>query len=273
VGRGDQVGRGAVPPLVGDGLVGVRLKGLAALGPFFAVEAHEPERQPASGWRALSDVVDDRGLLQARVDAVRAYLAFDRPADAVELRVAGSIAHLGLTARLLSPMLALAALFDVDHPVRLSDVRCRDELGGAFPLSLPRTLLDAAPAPHADWSDWAAALVDGPLAQVSEALADVVRSERIRSGNVASAVNGAVAVLAAAAPGGAASSRARALLDHPALRRASSGQVGTAGFRRCSCCLLYRATPGGSEGPEHGRDRATARALQLCGDCVLVKRD
>jgi ferric iron reductase protein FhuF len=103
-------------------------------------------------------------------------------------------------------------------------------------------------------------LVDGPLRSVVQAVSTMSLSPRVVWGNVASAVNGAASALAAAAPDHAHQGRSLAilLLRHPALRQTSSGEPGTVGFRRRSCCLIYRAAP--------DADGA------VCGDCVLVGR-
>ncbi|SEF13432.1 FhuF 2Fe-2S C-terminal domain-containing protein [Streptomyces sp. 2112.3] len=117
---------------------------VAALGPFFAFETHPATSELASPWRPLSEVArEDSGVLRERVTAVRASLAArsGRPAEAVELRVAASVAHLGLVARVLSPMLGLTALHGLrlpSPPPTLDDLRWHSGLGGAFALSLPR---------------------------------------------------------------------------------------------------------------------------------------
>jgi len=75
--------------------------------------------------------------LAGRVDRVRAALvqASHRPVADIEQRVAASMTQLGLTARLLSPVLAVACTTGVVLDVQLHDLRWQDELGGAFPLS------------------------------------------------------------------------------------------------------------------------------------------
>jgi ferric iron reductase protein FhuF len=82
-------------------------------------------------------------------------------------------------------------------------------------------------------------------------------SRRVLLGNVASAVNGAASIIAAARADLAADAAAagEALLSDPPLTAACTGTPG-AGFRRRSCCLIYRiAADGGAA---------------LCGDCVLL---
>jgi ferric iron reductase protein FhuF len=83
-------------------------------------------------------------------------------------------------------------------------------------------------------------------------------SARILWGNAASAVHGAATVLAANRPDRAAPARqlAALLLARPPLRGTGTWTA-DGGFRRRSCCLIYRA----AAAPE-----------AICGDCVL-RRD
>jgi hypothetical protein len=266
--------------MTGRGPGADRLDQLAALGPFFTVGVHDPRVPPDTGWRPLSDIVDVPDLLWARVRHAQAVLAAGagRPAAEIEVRVAASVVHLGLTARLLSPLLALAALAGVDQVPSLAVVLWQDVPGGAFPLSLPRPLLDALPKEAPDptsapaWRRWSADLVDGPLTCLSGAIAAMTPSAHTRSGNIASAVHGAVTVLTSAVPDRVPASRAQRarqlgllLLDQSALRTAGTGEPGTPGFRRRNCCLIYRA--GGTAADTAGA--ASSRARPLCGDCVL----
>jgi FhuF 2Fe-2S C-terminal domain len=237
-------------------------------GPYFAVDRHDPAVAPDAGWHPLSELLDRPAVLRSRVEAARARLAAGGgvPADAVELRVAASVVHLGVAARVVSPLLALAAVSGVDRVPAPADVRWRDLLGGAFPLSLPATLLDRPPAAAPDWCRWADGVTDG-LAALGEAFAALTPSPHVRRGNVASAVHGAVSVLTAAPAGdlGAAErARARALgrllLDRSPLRAAATGEPGRPAFRRRSCCLYYRI----------GRPAGPATDRAVCGDCVLA---
>ena len=78
-------------------------------------------------------------LLAERAAGVRAYLAAagGQPPEAVEPRVAASVAHLGLAARLVSPALAAAVLHGRPLGCDLGAVRWQPALGGPVPLSLP----------------------------------------------------------------------------------------------------------------------------------------
>ncbi|MFC1410109.1 hypothetical protein ACEZCY_12640 [Streptacidiphilus sp. N1-12] len=244
---------------------------VAALGPFFAFETYPPQEPPAEPWRPMAELVQEPAVLRHRAEAVRAYLAAGggRSPEELELRIGASVAQLGLVARLLSPALGFAALYGRPLAVGLDALRWQPVLGGGFPLALPQQALQAALAgPETDPESTArllgAGLLDGPVRALVEAAAGLSVSRQVLWGNVASAVNGAAAALAATAPGPVAE-RARvlaaALQRQPALRGASTGPGAGRGFRRRSCCLIYRAAPA-----------AAARSARsgLCGDCVLA---
>jgi ferric iron reductase protein FhuF len=231
---------------------------IAALGPFFAVHTHPPGTEPSGPWQPMS-----RPLLQARVSAVGEWLAAagGQPPDAVEPRVAASVAHLGLAARLVSPALAAAVLHGRLLAPRLADLRWQPVLGGPVPVSLPHDALDgspADPAPDRLADLLGSRLLDGALRELADAMEPFSVSPHILRGNTASAVNGAVTMLTAARPDLTARTRTitARLLDRAPLRDASTTTPDGA-FRRRSCCLIYRAAPGGKGA--------------LCGDCVLSR--
>lgn len=219
----------------------------AALGPFAAFETHPADSELVLPWRALSEVTrEGNGVLRERITAVRGALAArgGRPAEAVEERVAASVAHLGLVARVLSPMLGLAALHALPaRPPGLDELRWHSGLGGAFALSLPRETVaavamsgsgsgsgsvvnhgtDPDAEAGADARAGAAAMdamLDGPIRELNDAVAAFSVSPRVLWGNVASAVNGAATGIAAAAPALARPARTAALLllHRPRLR-------------------------------------------------------
>lgn len=246
---------------------------VSALGPFFAFETHAPGSAVRRPWRPMGELVASPEVLAGRVEGVRVQLAAraGQPAEAVQLRVAASVAQLGLVARLVSPALAAAALYGRVLPVGLGGARWQPLPGGLFPLSLPAPSgpPDAPEPVTADESELArlaaelaGTLLDGPARELVRAVAALSVSPQVLWGNVASAVNGAVTVLAGS-PGAdrAQAHRARRLgallLDRPVLR-AAAGRDGDGRFRRRNCCLIYRAAPAGAGG--------------LCGDCVLALR-
>ena len=100
-----------------------------------------------------------------------------------------------------------------------------------------------------------AGLLGGPVGLVTDAIAAMSVSRTVLRGNVASAVHGAATVIGTARPGlaGRAADLSAALLASPPL--AGAGTVTAGGFRRGSCCLIYRA--------------AQPPAGAYCADCVL----
>ena len=211
---------------------------LTAWGPFFALHDHPV----GADWRRFRDIVDDPAVLAGRIAAIQAYLAGGGGSPSA--RVAGSVTHLGLVARLVSPTLGFAALTGGFPALDLADVWWQPQLGGTFPL-----------AAHFRDGGSPAAFVDGPLRTLTAAF-DV--SGKVLWGNVASAINGAATMIASTRPDLA--DRAAALADelfgtpplHDASTRRANGR-----FQRRSCCLIYQAAARPS------RDA-------VCGDCVLV---
>lgn len=174
--------------------------------------------------------------------AVRTALARNagRPVDDIASRVAASVAHLGLVARLLAPAIAAAALGH--RATAPADVRWQDRLGGSFPLSMPANALRADP------------VVD----QLTTAMANRFPvPPRVLWGNVASAANSAARLITPARPGLAAAAHdaANTILADPRVEDGCS-RAGPS-FRRRSCCLIYRLS---------GSREA------VCGDCVLTAR-
>jgi hypothetical protein len=219
-------------------------------------------------WRPLSSLLASPDYLQRRIADVRSALAADRPPDAVEFRVAASVTHLGVAARLISPVLGTAVLFGWVPRMDPAEVAWQPVLGGPLPLSLPASALagrgdqpgerqpgEEQPGEGQLASELRMSLLQGPVRALTEVTAAMSVSPIVLDGNVASAVNAAAAMIAAARPGLATRAAAvrRALLNAPELAGTWTG--GAEGFRRRSCCLIYRASP--------------AATLAVCGDCVL----
>ena len=246
------------------------LADLAALGPYFAVDVHRAAAPPQPPWQPLGELIGSPDALAARIGEVRERLAAaaGRPPASVEFRVAASIAQLGLCARLLSPALGAAAAGRA-LPVDAAQARWIPALGGPFRLSLPDTALpdtalpDTALAASGVRSSAAAGpaataeLLAGPITQIVRAVQAMAVSPRVLWGNVASAVNGAATMIAAARPDLAApaAGAAEALLGLPVLAGTYQGRPLT-NFRRRNCCLIYRLSPA---------------APTYCGDCVLTQ--
>lgn len=187
------------------------------------------------------------------VDATRAAIAASVrvPVEAIEPRVAASSFQLGVAARLLSPIVAAAL--------------CRQ----AIPILTPASLFFGAVNHTPVFSvadveiravgdiDSAAHGISALLPELFEPLNATLRSVaalslQVSTGNVVSAANGAVTVLAMTQPHVEAAGRALvgALLAGGPL--ADAGRLDNDVFTRRSCCLFYKVPGAG-----------------LCGDCVI----
>ena len=232
---------------VGDGEQALAAAG--SLGPFFAVD-----RQPAPGWTSWSELVGTPAALERRVTEVRTLLGTGPGSPDVELRVAASIVHLGLVARLVSPLFGAALVTGLLPVAGASDVLVG--LTGVNPL--PLTLRRPAAVRVGSSSDLVG-LVDRCWHRpVLAPLATTVGrryalSPRVLQGNVASAVAAALRAASAARQ----DLRPRTekwlvslLADGPLQRAGHRRPDGS--FIRRSCCLFYRVPGAGT-----------------CADCVL----
>ncbi|MFI5665137.1 (2Fe-2S)-binding protein [Streptomyces sp. NPDC051684] len=205
------------------------------LGGFFALDT-----TPTQGPRGAR--LTHAGL------AERSKAVNDRYATA-EPRIGASIAHLGLAARLWSPVLACALVHGI-VPV-MSAVEWSGE-GSTLRLPRPEGRRAADPAVLADE---VYAEVDGVLAAVESGLTIKV-APRLLAGNSASALVGSAAQLLRVSPDlrPELARLTRELLETGRLRGTGRITGPSLTFRRHSCCLFYRAPNGGK-----------------CGDCCLVR--
>lgn len=218
---------------------------LSALGPFFAIETHPHTGSPPPLWRPMSVLISEPDILAARVDQVRSALAqrVGRRPQHIDPRVAASVAHLGLAARLIAPMIGAISLGCPPLSWSPDQLWWHDQLSGAFPLSVARQL--------AAEESWPGATVEG----LTNVLYERYRVSRIVLwGNIGSAANSAAQLIAAARPDVA----AQAYRAADAVLSDSRVDEGTARagreFRRRSCCQIWRVS----------NDRSAT-----CGDCVL----
>lgn len=223
----------------------------AELGGYFPVDVHEPSHVPPAGWERVCDTLDFVGLAP-RVDFVARSLA-DRHIRHEVLprarlrRIAGSVMHQGLVARILSPYLA-AQLRGVDLSLRPEDVWWQPGvLTGPVPLSLTR---QEAPRFGRDTGT-----PDNVVAALSTEVHTLTQTPRTAlDGNVFSALATAARLLIHS---GEDAEQVGQALSH-SLNRVPHGREalapGAGGTRRSSCCLIYQA---------YGSRRF------LCGDCVL----
>ena len=218
---------------------------LTALGPFFAVETHARGESMPPQWQPMTTLMADSGALAARVEGVRSALArrAGRQPDDVEIRVAASVAHLGLISRLLAPAIGAIALGHRPVSLSLDDLWWQNTLGGPYPLSVAlgsaTQVRGRSPAVEA----------------VTVAIAESYGvSQNVLWGNIGSAANSAAQLISTARSDLAIAAHAAAdgILTDPRI----DGGALRAGplFRRRSCCLIYRI--------------ANTRTA-TCGDCIL----
>ncbi|GMA20925.1 (2Fe-2S)-binding protein [Arsenicicoccus piscis] len=223
---------------------------LEGLGPFIAARILPHGTTPGSGWEAMSVLVDP-GRVAARVEAVGAAMTATAPAGiTISRRVAASVAHLGLIARILAPVMALRALGTPADP-DLDTLWWRNELDGPPPLAITT----ANVPPNLDDDPSCTAVPRAVVVVTGAFVTHAGMSPRVAWGNVASSANSVMRVIATARPDLAAAATAAAdeVLTDPRLEGGAlhSGP----GFRRRSCCLIYQA--------------ASTRDA-ICGDCVLT---
>lgn len=238
------------------------LMAAAEIGPFFAWDElgdrPVPRPGPDGAWRPLADL-GDPGVVAERVAVARRMLAGASGLSprTVPERVAASVLSLGMFSRLLSPPLAAVALAEALPAPRRDQVWWRPAAGGPLPVAVAGIEVvatggtddDAVAAAFAD------VVVDGLVGPLLAAFRTGFRlSPKVLHGNVASALGGAVTMLAGARPDRA--DRARRVLERLLVR---DPLVGAAVVRRApwrlrrnNCCLYYRIPGGG-----------------YCGDCVL----
>ena len=235
-------------------------EGLAALGPFFAVGTHPPGTDPGPPWRPLRELALPAEPLLGRIGSVRRALAASagRPAEEIPLRVAASITHLGLTARLIAPVLAATAAHR-HLDMRLAGLWWQDKLGGPAPLSIPAPG-DPGPGQHSNGDPPSGSachpFLDDVIAPITAATSDLIPvSARVLWGNVASAVNGAANQLAVLRPDLGRHAWAAAAIFFGCPQLSGERQPPGPAFRRSSCCLIYQLAPD--------------QTASICGDCIL----
>ncbi|MCF2527042.1 (2Fe-2S)-binding protein [Yinghuangia soli] len=227
---------------------------LAEFGPYFALSVGA--RTDDAGFRPLRELYEVPGLLAEHVRQIGTLLRTD------ELRVAASVLHLGLAARLWSVALGGAVSCGAVPLLDPGRTQWRREAPGPVELWDPE-LGFAAGDPSGIDGGLAEALHDAvvdrhlvPLARAVRAVTPV--AEQLLWGNAASALAGTAQVLEqglrpeAPAQADAALRLARALQASGVLRGTGTWADPPPSFRRNSCCLYYRTPEGGT-----------------CGDCVF----
>lgn len=228
--------------------------------------------RPLGGFFALRTVLRGAGAPHATLPTLAATYAnrtsdvygnsltfrVDKVADSLrapEARIAASVAHQALAARLWSATLGCAVLYG-----RIPDLDprlVRWNPGAGAPDDL--WLTEVRPLPG-DAATVAEVVLDGHLLPLTAALRASYRvAEGLLWGNAASALAGGARELDRWArahgrteAGAKARTLAAELLEHPLL--AATGTLAGTAFRRRSCCLYYRVPGGG-----------------VCGDCCFTR--
>lgn len=206
---------------------------LRCVSPYFALGTG-PQH---GGWRPVRQLYDDTALLAEIVGRVQARM------DVTERRVAASTFFLGFAARLWSLGVGSVAGYHmlVDLP---PEQLLFHESDGQIALHLERP----ATRPCEDLADMVLDRHLDPLAAALRRLGPI--SERMLTGNTASALLGAARVFDHDRATTAGWELARSMCADPRLSAAVC--FGDNDYRRTSCCLYYRTPHGG-----------------LCGDCAL----
>ncbi|WP_435232336.1 (2Fe-2S)-binding protein [Streptomyces althioticus] len=225
-----------------------RITALRALGGFFALRAGEDaDRHLPTLAQAYGPVRRDVHRADPLTVRVRRVAALRTQ----EARVAASVAHQGLAARLWSVTLGCVALHGAVPDLAPDTLRWDPEGSAPDDLHLP----EVRPLPG-DAATLAAVVLHGHLEPLSAALRARHRvAPALLRGNAASALAAAAREITRHARPEAAARAARLsreLLAHPGL--SGAGGLTATGFRRRSCCLYYRVPGGG-----------------VCGDCCFVR--
>jgi len=222
---------------------------LAALGEYFALPA-----PVGTGWRPVAELCTD-GAIDEHVERTRTAIARSSgcAVAAISTRVAASSFQLGVAARLLSPTIGSAVCFGVLPVLDAASlmVRKSETHTPQFAVSELRWLPAPDPAVAARLI---AETVVAVLVELSTRLHTLVSlPPQVSLGNLTSAANGAVTVLALSHPHHRPVGRA---LVRELMRIEPLSETGTFDgdqLVRRSCCLFYQVPNGG-----------------FCGDCVLT---
>ncbi|AQA06076.1 hypothetical protein BVC93_02665 [Mycobacterium sp. MS1601] len=222
----------------------------ASLGDYFSLS-----EVAGNGWRSWDALLDPDTLLNMASRTRKAVAASAGcPEERIPLRMAASSFHIGVAARLLSPLIG-AAVREFAVPV----LKAESLLWRSTEHHCPQFGVQGLGCTEAKEVDTAAAamsasVIDEVLAPMGRAIRDATGlSEKVTRGNVISSANGSVTVLAMRHPEYEQRGRAviTALLESEYLH--GTGYFNNSQFHRRSCCLFYT-------GPHAG----------LCGDCVLT---
>ncbi|MGB3482982.1 MAG: (2Fe-2S)-binding protein [Mycobacterium sp.] len=224
---------------------------IARLGDYFTLDTDTGEE-----WQPVANLLD-HGYLAESVDRTRAAIAQWAGCEPqkIPLRVASSSFQLGIASRLLSPTIGAASTFAAVPLLTADSVRWTTTASHSPRFGVAVCGWSTTPTTVSAAAAISASLIHEILQPLNEALRSVTAlSRKVMWGNVMSAANGAVTVMALSQPQYESRGRelVRALME-------TENLSGTARFEhnkfvRRSCCLFYLA-------PNSG----------LCGDCVLAE--
>lgn len=211
------------------------------LGAALAFDLHEPTDPMTGDWRPLTTRISAT-MLRQRVDHVRDALTPEGQ-EPVDARTAASTEQFGLVARLVAAHICAGAL-GLHLDLCTDSIRWRIDDTSWLQLSFATTDVPVNPLQHTAIAS---------LTRRIEKLYGV--SARVLWGNVGSAANSTISLLGRTRPDLVEKAR-RSADELLADERIDGGALHVGpGFRRASCCLVYRA------------------AIGLCGDCVLQRRE
>jgi ferric iron reductase protein FhuF len=232
------------------------LREVGEIGDFFTLD------RPGVTGIPLRRMVDSSEVYHARTDSIGHTLAQLINADPEELprRPLASLVFLGLSARLVAPTLAAAAIHRLVPQLTLDNVNMAELEDGRLVLQLTESDgLDPTPIPDiADLADLIDEhLLEGPLAELVSAFAarDALHP-RLLWGNVASTVASSAKLIGLHHPDhiDTTNKTARLILDRAHLSECGylTQDAQIMQYHRRSCCLYYQFPNAGT-----------------CGDCPL----
>lgn len=227
------------------------LRSVAQLGEFFALPVVDDGAwQPVSTLLTETAICDYTKRTQAAIASSMGVVE-----SAVPLKAAASSVHLSIAARLLSPVVGAAICLAAVPRLTSGTVMWQGDSSHRPALGVAQADWMRVSDPHDAAKTIAGTVIRDVLAPLNDTMRSAAAlSPQVLWGNVASAANGAVTVLAHTQP--AAEQRGRALVaalvaTAPLL---DAAEIVGGQFRRRNCCLFYQVPGGG-----------------YCGDCVLAE--
>ncbi|KPH20757.1 hypothetical protein AN948_05195 [Rhodococcus sp. ADH] len=229
-----------------------RLGDMSEFGEYFVLKIDD-----GPVWRPLPELLESATLrkLIAQTRLTMAQMSKCDP-TCVPAAAAASSLQISMVARLLSPAIGATLAFGSTPSPSGTDLPRWQLKGHSVEFSYQVIDWHSGTSAHESAIRISDSILNGVITPINTGfLASSSMSHKVLRGNVASAANGAVTVLAMTRPDLEPAGRelVRELLNTPMLKEA--GAFTDSGFRRHNCCLFYRVPGGG-----------------LCGDCILSPR-